>query len=110
MSGGVDSSTVAALLREQGYNLVGLTMQLWNQRRLAGHHGMPESVQGRCCSIDDVYDARRVAETLGIPYYVVNQEQRFERTWFDRLSQSIFPDALRFRAACATTISSSISC
>jgi tRNA-specific 2-thiouridylase len=78
MSGGVDSSTVAALLREQGYNVVGLTLQLWNQRRLAGHHGMPESVQGRCCSIDDVYDARRVAETLGIPYYVVNQEQRFE--------------------------------
>ena len=53
-------------------------MQLWNQRRLAGHEGMPESVQGRCCSIDDVYDARRVAETLGIPYYVVNQEDRFE--------------------------------
>ncbi len=79
MSGGVDSSTVAALLREQGYNLVGLTLQLWNQRRLAGHQGMPESVQGRCCSIDDVYDARRVAETLGIPYYVVNQEQRFEQ-------------------------------
>ncbi len=78
MSGGVDSSTVAALLSEQGYNLIGLTLQLWNQRRLAGHQGMPESVQGRCCSIDDVYDARRVAETLGIPYYVVNQEQRFE--------------------------------
>jgi tRNA-specific 2-thiouridylase len=78
MSGGVDSSTVAALLSEQGYNLIGLTLQLWNQRRLAGHEGMPEAVQGRCCSIDDVYDARRVAETLGIPYYVVNQEQRFE--------------------------------
>jgi tRNA-specific 2-thiouridylase len=78
MSGGVDSSTVAAMLCQQGYEVVGLTLQLWNQRRLAGHHGMPESVQGRCCSIDDVYDARRVAETLGIPYYVVNQEQRFE--------------------------------
>jgi tRNA-uridine 2-sulfurtransferase len=78
MSGGVDSSAVAALLCEQGYNVVGLTLQLWNQRRLAGHEGMPESVQGRCCSIDDVYDARHVAETLGIPYYVVNQEQRFE--------------------------------
>jgi tRNA-uridine 2-sulfurtransferase len=78
MSGGVDSSAVAALLCEQGYHVVGLTLQLWNQRRLAGHEGMPESVQGRCCSIDDVYDARRVAETLGIPYYVVNQEERFE--------------------------------
>jgi len=79
MSGGVDSSTVAAMLCQQGYHVVGLTLQLWNQRRLAGREGMPESVQGRCCSIDDVYDARRVAETLGIPYYVVNQEERFEQ-------------------------------
>ena len=80
MSGGVDSSTVAALLREQGHPIIGLTMQLWNQRRLAGKEGMPaEPVQGRCCSVDDVYDARRVAETLGIPYYVVNHEERFEK-------------------------------
>jgi tRNA-specific 2-thiouridylase len=78
MSGGVDSSAVAALLRAEGHTLVGLTLQLWNQRRLAGHEGMPEAVQGRCCSIDDVYDARRVAEHLGIPYYLVNQEARFE--------------------------------
>jgi tRNA-specific 2-thiouridylase len=54
-------------------------MQLWNQRRLAGREGMPEQVQGRCCSLDDVYDARRVAEHLGIPYYVVNHQERFER-------------------------------
>ncbi len=79
MSGGVDSSTVAAMLRAEGHEVIGLTMQLWNQRRLAGHEGMPEAVQGRCCSIDDVYDARRVAETLGIPYYVVNHEERFEK-------------------------------
>src|SRR5207245_1176360 len=79
MSGGVDSSTVAAMLRAEGHNVIGLTMQLWNQRRLAGHPGMPESVQGRCCSLDDVYDARRVAETVGIPYYVVNHEERFEQ-------------------------------
>ena len=79
MSGGVDSSTVAAMLRAEGHNVIGLTMQLWNQRRLAGHTGMPESVQGRCCSLDDVYDARRVAETIGIPYYVVNHEDRFEQ-------------------------------
>ena len=79
MSGGVDSSAVAAMLRAEGRNVVGLTMQLWNQRRLAGQPGMPEAVQGRCCSLDDVYDARRVAETLGIPYYVVNHEERFER-------------------------------
>jgi tRNA-uridine 2-sulfurtransferase len=79
MSGGVDSSTVAAMLRAEGHTVVGLTMQLWNQRRLAGREGMPEQVQGRCCSIEDVYDARRVAEDLGIPYYVVNHEERFER-------------------------------
>jgi len=79
MSGGVDSSTVAAILRAEGHNVVGLTMQLWNQRRLSGREGMPESVKGRCCSLDDVYDARRVAETIGIPYYVVNHEDRFER-------------------------------
>src|SRR5579859_752725 len=86
MSGGVDSSTVAAMLKAEGQELVGLTMQLWNQRRLAGKDGMfhgepgqAEQVQGRCCSIDDVYDARRVAEHLGIPYYVVNHQERFER-------------------------------
>ena len=79
MSGGVDSSTVAAMLRAEGHTVIGLTMQLWNQRRLAGHEGMPESVQGRCCSLDDVYDARAVAQAIGIPYYVVNHEDRFER-------------------------------
>jgi len=79
MSGGVDSSTVAAVLRAEGQNVIGLTMQLWNQRRLAGREGMPESVEGRCCSLDDVYDARRVATQIGIPYYVVNHEERFER-------------------------------
>src|SRR5207247_241580 len=79
MSGGVDSSTVAAMLRAEGHNVIGLTMQLWNQRRLAGHPAMPASAQGRCWSLDDVYDARRVAETIGIPYYVVNHEDRFER-------------------------------
>lgn len=79
MSGGVDSSTVAAMLCAQGESVIGLTMQLWNQRRLAGRAGMPEVVHGRCCSLDDVYDARRVAEHLGIPYYVVNYEQRFEQ-------------------------------
>jgi len=79
MSGGVDSSVVAAMLRAEGHELVGLTMQLWNQRRLAGREGMPEQVRGRCCSLDDVYDARRVAETLDIPYYVVNHQERFEQ-------------------------------
>jgi tRNA-specific 2-thiouridylase len=79
MSGGVDSSTVAALLRERGQPIVGLTMQLWNQRRLPELRGVGP-VQHRCCSIDDVYDARRVAEHLGIPFYVVNFERAFEQT------------------------------
>jgi tRNA-specific 2-thiouridylase len=78
MSGGVDSSTVAALLRKQGYNIAGLTMQLWNQRRLP--EIQTESTTGRCCSLDDVYDARRVAEHIGVPYYVVNLERQFEQS------------------------------
>ena len=81
MSGGVDSSTVAALLKRDGYNIAGLTMQLWNQRRLPElTEGIDESATGRCCSLDDVYDARRVAEHVGIPYYVVNLERQFEES------------------------------
>jgi tRNA-specific 2-thiouridylase len=79
MSGGVDSSTVAAMLAHGGEIVVGLTLQLWDQTRLAGKHGIPDAPKaGRCCSLDDVYDARRVAEHLKIPYYVVNQQERFE--------------------------------
>jgi len=78
MSGGVDSSTVAAMLAREGHSIVGLTMQLWNQRRLPELTPEGGSV-GRCCSLDDVYDARHVAAVLGIPYYVVNFEDRFER-------------------------------
>ena len=76
MSGGVDSSVVAGMLHRQGENVIGLTMQLWNQRRLP--ELAVDGPTGRCCSIDDVYDARHVAQHLGIPYYVVNFEQRFE--------------------------------
>jgi tRNA-uridine 2-sulfurtransferase len=79
MSGGVDSSTVAAMLRERGTAIVGLTMQLWNQRRLPQLQGDGPAPH-RCCSLDDVYDARRVAEHLGIPFYVVNFERAFEET------------------------------
>src|ERR1700728_4714798 len=77
MSGGVDSSTVAALLKREGCNITGLTMQLWNQRRLP--EVASEAATGRCCSLDDVYDARRVAEHVGMPYYVVNLERQFEK-------------------------------
>lgn len=79
MSGGVDSSTVAALLHDRGVPVVGLTMQLWNQRRLPQLQGNGPAPH-RCCSLDDVYDARRVAEQLGIPFYVVNFEHAFEET------------------------------
>ena len=79
MSGGVDSSTVAAMLPESGSPVVGLTMQLWNQRRLPELDPDEASPQ-RCCSLDDVYDARRVAQHMGIPHYVVNYERRFEET------------------------------
>ena len=88
MSGGVDSSAAAALLvdhKSEQDRVVGLTMQLWNQRRLPAllgieGEGAAAHTSGRCCSLDDVYDARRVAEHLGIPYYVVNFQERFEQT------------------------------
>jgi len=85
MSGGVDSSAAAALLAErQPGAVVGLTMQLWDQRRLArrgsGAVGLPVVHAGRCCSLDDAYDARRVADHLSLPYYLVNFEPRFEAT------------------------------
>ena len=76
MSGGVDSSVVAGLMHRRGRNIVGLTMQLWNQRRLP--EVQSDASTGRCCSLDDVYDARMVAQHIGIPYYVVNFEDRFE--------------------------------
>ena len=77
MSGGVDSSVVAGLMKRDGANVVGMTMQLWNQRRLP--ELASETATGRCCSIDDVYDARYVAQLVGIPYYVVNFEDAFEK-------------------------------
>src|SRR5580692_9113420 len=77
MSGGVDSSTVAAVLQEQGRPVVGLTMQLWNQRRLPELQGQGPA-QHRCCSLEDVYDAKAVAHHLKFPHYVVNFEAQFE--------------------------------
>jgi tRNA-specific 2-thiouridylase len=79
MSGGVDSSTTAALLLAGNYRVVGLTMQLWDQRRLAQvDPTAPRTVEGRCCSGNDVYDARRVAEHLNFPFYVINYQRQFE--------------------------------
>lgn len=78
MSGGVDSSVVAAVLQQQGRSVVGLTMQLWNQRRLPELLG-DGPAHHRCCSLDDVYDAKRVAQHLNFPHYVVNFEEQFEK-------------------------------
>jgi tRNA-specific 2-thiouridylase len=76
MSGGVDSSVVAALLHEQGYKVIGITLQLYD-------HGAMINKKGACCAGQDIQDARRVAESLGIPHYVLNYESRFKESVMD---------------------------
>lgn len=88
MSGGVDSSSAAALLKEQGHDLVGFTMQLWNQRRNINVDENGDPLPSRCCSLDDVYDARRVAASLGMPFYVLNLEKEFEDSVVEPFIQS----------------------
>jgi tRNA-specific 2-thiouridylase len=87
MSGGVDSSVTAALLKEQGHEVIGMTMQIWDYAGFTSEHG---ETFGSCCSLDDVHDARRVAESLDIPFYVVNFERDFQQQVIDRFCDDYF--------------------
>ena len=81
MSGGVDSSVAAALMKEQGYDVIGITLQLYD-------HGAATGRKGSCCAGQDIHDARRVAETIGIPHYVLDYEARFAAKVIDSFAES----------------------
>jgi tRNA-specific 2-thiouridylase len=81
MSGGVDSAVVAALLHAEGYDVIGVTLQLYD-------HGEATHRKGACCAGQDIYDARRVAAQIGIPHYVLDYEERFREKVIDRFAQS----------------------
>src|SRR5947199_10487515 len=81
MSGGVDSSVTAALLKAEGYDVVGVTLQLYD-------HGAAMHRKGACCAGQDIHDARAVAESIGIPHYVLDYETRFKEAVIDRFAAS----------------------
>ncbi len=81
MSGGVDSSTVAAMLHHEGYKIIGITLQLYD-------HGMAIGKKGACCAGQDIYDAKVVADKLGIPHYVLDYESRFKTSVIDDFADS----------------------
>ncbi len=94
MSGGVDSSVAAALLKERGYDVVGIMLRLWSEPvALAGAH---EAASNRCCSVESVADAAAVADRLGIPFYVVNAEAPFKQrvvdAWIDAYGRGLTPN------------------
>ena len=86
MSGGVDSSVVAAMLAEEGYDVVGVTLQLYD-------HGAALAKKGACCAGRDIHDARRVAETMGFPHYVPDYENRFRESVIDEFADSYLAGA-----------------
>ncbi len=81
MSGGVDSSVTAALLKDQGYDVVGITLQLYD-------HGVAVQRKGACCAGQDIHDARRVADAIGIPHYVLDYESRFQDAVMEEFADS----------------------
>ena len=83
MSGGVDSSVAAYLLKEQGYDVIGVTMQIWQEEDVC-----TVEENGGCCGLSAVEDARRVAAALGIPYYVMNFREEFQKNVIDYFADS----------------------
>jgi tRNA-specific 2-thiouridylase len=83
MSGGVDSSVAAALLKEQGHEVIGIMLRLWSEPGVIEDDGVERIVQNKCCSLEAVDDARRVARMLDMPFYLVNVEQEFKSTVVD---------------------------
>jgi tRNA-specific 2-thiouridylase len=84
MSGGVDSSVAAALLKEQGHEVIGIMLRLWSEPGVIDDEGLEKVVQNKCCSLEAVDDARRVARKLDIPFYLVNVEDEFKEHVVDR--------------------------